>query len=121
MVGIFWVIEGKLYSYSQQIESLTEEEWNRVQLTGVIDSNLSHYDCWDRELARRYPKADFATFPRGRVVFDIIEDRHIVYVDECVTNGEIAEVVKRFEIKEYQIDYDEHYTCDACIKDKGLF
>ncbi len=118
-IGIFWVIDGKVYAYQEEIneEALTE----RTALTGIIDSNYAHFSTWEENLASVYPEADFASFPRGRVVYDTRQGQAVVYVDECITNGEIAKICAAFHLNNVRIDYDEHYTCDQCIGDKELF
>lgn len=121
MIGIFWVIKGKLFSFCQSFEEVMKRENARIDLTNIIDCSLSHFEVWEKELAKQYPNADFATYPRGRVVFDIATNKYFLYVDECITNAEITEIVKRFQLEKYEIAYDEHYTCDGCIDEKELF
>lgn len=120
-VGIFWVIKGEIFAYTQSIEETLQKEQARVDMTGVVDSSFSHYKKWEETLSGKYPYADFATYPRGRVVFSLARREYIIYVDECITNGEIAKVVKKFDLDAYRIDYDEHYSCDNCIDKKDLF
>ena len=113
-VGIFWVIYGKVYY------KLQEKEENAVdRSTNKIDSDYGHFYEWDNLCGKLYQRADFATFPRGRVLYDMIERKHIVYRDECITEEELKKVIKAFDLKEYQTLTDEHYSCDKCIKRKG--
>ena len=121
MVGIFWVIEGKVFCCCQEVNLAKEIAKERIKITNIIDSSLSHFEVWENTLARQYPNADFATYPRGRVVFDSSIGEYLLYVDECITNGEIVKIAKSFQIEKYQIAYDEHYTCDGCIDEKEMF
>lgn len=120
-VGIFWVIKGEPYSYKQTILSALRENEKRAELTGIIDSKYSHFECWEENMKKDFPNADFATYPRGRVVYDQKAKEHVIYVDECITNGEINRIVDYFEASRYRIAYDEHYSCDNCIGEKDLF
>lgn len=113
-VGIFWVIRGKVY-YKLQLKE--EHAVNRI--TTKIDSDYGHFYEWDGLCGKRYPHADFATFPRGRVLYDMKEMRHIVYRDECITDEELKKVIEAFNLNKYQVLTDEHYSCDKCIKRKG--
>ncbi len=117
-IGIFWVIGGEVYAYTEEI-SVENNAYTRM--TGIIDSRYAHFDVWDKDMENKFPGADFATYPRGRVVYDIREKVAILYVDECITNGEIAKICAKFALKNPKIAYDEHYTCDQCIMDKELF
>lgn len=115
-VGIFWVINGKIIRFIENRG--TDDLSKREQATGKTDSGFEHFSTWDKELANKYPDADFATYPRGRVMFDIKENRHIVYADKCVTKENTEEIVKLFDISEYAVERDEHYRCDKCMKHK---
>lgn len=112
-VGIFWVIRGKVYY------KLQEKEKHAVNRnTNKIDSDFGHFYEWDDLCGKLYPHADFATFPRGRVLYDMKERTHIVYRDECITEEELKKVIAAFNLKEYKTLTDEHYSCDKCIKRK---
>ena len=113
-VGIFWVIRGKVYY------KLQEKDENAVNgITNKIDSDYGHFYEWDDLCGRFFPNADFATFPRGRILYDSKESRHIVYIDECITKDELKKIIELFSLSDYQILTDEHYSCDKCIKRKG--
>jgi hypothetical protein len=113
-VGIFWVIRGKVYY------KLQEKDENAIKnITNKIDSDYGHFYEWDGLCGKLYPHADFATFPRGRVLYDMKERTHIVYRDECITEEELKKVIEAFNLKEYKTLTDEHYSCDKCIKRKG--
>lgn len=113
-VGIFWVIGDKVYPYieEREVDRLNERE----KLSGKIDSDFEHFIEWDKELAKKFFSADFATFPRGRVMFDINENRHIIYADNCIAVEEIAHIEALFQMINAKVRRDEHYACDKCIK-----
>ncbi len=113
-VGIFWVIHGKAY---YKLQEKYESAVNKI--TNKIDSDFGHFYEWDNLCGRLYPQADFATFPRGRILYDMKERKHIVYRDECIADKELKMVIDAFKLSEYQVLTDEHYSCDKCIKRKG--
>lgn len=115
-VGIFWVIDGEVYS-SVQVKN-TDEEDRRSAVTGKLDSDLGHFEEWDKLLANKYLNADFATFPRGRVMYDLYERMHVIYADKCVSEGNINEIKRLFDITDFKLLPDEHYQCDKCIKSR---
>ena len=118
-VGIFWIIKGNVYSKIQEKCLESEREEKNVMITGFIDSDYGHFSEWDLLCANKFPNADFATFPRGRVMFDIKRKENVIYADECITEKEIKRIVEIFDLSKYRTEKDEHYTCDKCIKIKG--
>ena len=113
-VGIFWAIGGVIYAYIEQRE--TDKPNEREKLSGKIDSDLEHFAAWDKELAKRFFNADFATFPRGRVMFDTSQNRHIIYADRCIMVNEVVRIKDLFQTINAQVCRDEHYRCDKCMK-----
>lgn len=111
VVGIFWVIKGQVYFKMQ------EKEIDNSKNQSIIDSDYGHFYEWDNLCAKLYPLSDFATFPRGRVLYDIQNQINVVYVDKCISKTEINKIVKIFNLKTYQIKHDEHYSCDKCVGD----
>ncbi|MBQ7769599.1 MAG: hypothetical protein IJ373_00240 [Clostridia bacterium] len=121
IVGIFWVIHKNVY-YTKQKKDITQEQKAvRMQLTGIIDSDFGHFEEWDNLCGKAYPRADFATFPRGRIVYDVKQGRNIVYADECITEEMLNTVAEKFGLETYVVCRDEHYACDKCIKKRRLF
>ena len=106
-VGIFWVIEGKIW-YRVEEKEKTEKE--------KIDSDYSHYKEWYGSILKiKYKDNDFASFPRGRVIYDTRANEHIIYADKCIRDFEITKIAKYFEAEKYRIEEDLHYRCDGCI------
>ena len=120
-IGIFWVIEGEVYASKEILTKKRILEDKRGAMTGIIDSNFSHFEEWEKGLQTKYPQADFAVYPRGRVVYSLQEQTFILFLDECITNAQVRKIVTLFGLSAYRIDYDEHYTCDGCIEEKGIF
>ena len=120
-VGIFWVIYHQLYAAKQEVDEKQVKDHKRTQLTGIMDSDYGHFDVWDQLCGKMYPRADFATYPRGRVVYDIKNAEHIIYVDECIIEKEIKGIATTFCAEKYRVEHDEHYACDKCLRKKGFF
>lgn len=113
LVGIFWVIDGKLYLHREGIIKREQKEKGVV----LVDSSLSHFKEWELH-QKEYPYDDFATYPRGRVIYDVNRKDHIIYTDRCVKMSEINKIVERCYINKYVIAYDEHYRCDNCLEEE---
>ena len=115
-VGIFWAVEGKIYAYAEDRQ--TAQFSGRENLSQIIDSHFSHFRMWDNELSKKFPRADFATYPRGRVLFDMKGGRHIIHADKCITKAQLNEVTSIFNAIDPIICADEHYRCDVCLKSR---
>jgi hypothetical protein len=114
--AIFWVVNGRKIIFPFWYPKATFLE----KKTGIVDCELSHYDFW-RRCEKEYPNADFATFPRGRIMFDLDKKENVVFYDECITKEQLNEILELLQIKKYRIEYDEHYSCDNCVDKKELF
>ena len=108
-VGIFWYID-QLF-----ITKLQKKEPDNLSLkTGKVDSDYSHFYMWDA-VSVAFPCADFATFPRGRVIYDLTDKIYIIYSDVCIPDKEIKHFAKRNKLMPFLISRDEHYRCDSCV------
>ena len=105
-IGIYWIVEGTLFLHRQIIE--------KVKNVKRVDSDFAHFKEWDLH-EKDCGNADFATYPRGRIMFDVTENQHVIFADKCVTEEQIERIVKLCYIKKYKIEYDEHYRCDKCL------
>lgn len=116
-VGIFWVIKGKFFAKVEGKRLEEEQGVGRAALTGFIDSDLGHYECWEKLCGIRYPNADFSTFPRGRVMYDVNKKEHLIYADRCI-GREIVEIAKLYNAERYRVEREEHYRCDKCMQEE---
>jgi hypothetical protein len=114
--AIFWVANGRkiIFTFWYPKEAFLEKKM------GIVDCELSHYDFW-RRCENEYPNSDFATFPRGRIMFDLDKKENVVFYDECITKEQLEEILDLLQIKKYRVEYDEHYSCDNCVDKKELF
>ena len=102
-LGIFWVVEGRIFYKKEKVVVRGEK---------ILDSSLSHYVEWER---LRFLKGDFATNPRGRVLFDPKEEIFHLYVDKCISEKQINEIARLFALDNYKICYDVDYHWDMCV------
>ena len=114
--AIFWVVNGRkiIFPIWYPKAAFLEEK------TGRLDCILSHYDFW-RRCENEYPNSDFATFPRGRIMFDLDKKENVIFYDKCITKEQLNEILDLLQIKKYRVEYDEHYSCDNCVDKKELF
>ena len=105
-VGIFWVVKNRLFLHRQF--KVKENECK------IIDATYSHFREWELHEID-YENADFATFPRGRIMFDKKENQHVIFADKCITSEQIEQIARLCYITSYRIERDEHYKCDKCI------
>ena len=106
-IGPFFYINNEL------IFNICELEKGRRQ-ADKIDNSYGHEKLWDDH----FRDGEYIEYPRGRVVWDCTTGKSIIYIDPCINTTEIIkEIVEKFEIKEYVIEYDEHYHCNGCIGD----
>lgn len=111
VTGIFWVVRGEIIAdkYILETENTKKE---------FMDFPFSHFDLWDKLSKKRFPYADFATFPRGRLLYCVREKRYYLYLDACITQSQTERLLLFFGLKkdEVCIARDEHYRCDRCLK-----
>ena len=118
VVGIFWVIHGRVYGKWQEKDREKAVVEKRTALTGKVDSDYGHFEEWDEIGGQKYPYADFATFPRGRVLYDVKKEEHILYADRCISAEKMVKIAAVCKAKEYRVERDEHYRCDKCMKSR---
>ena len=109
--GIFWFVRGEMIAdrYDYDTKDFSQKDF--------IDYPYSHFDRWDELSRNRFTYADFATYPRGRLLFDVKRGKYLLYLDHCITAQEIKQLVVFFELEKepYELSYEEHYSCDKCF------
>ena len=107
-IGIFWIYKSKIYFKSIELEKVKP-------IDGFIDSDFAHYEVWN-EIAsqnRDFYLYEYEEIPRGRVVYDTINNRFIVYANEEIVNSDEEKglIISAFGLENKMISfrYDEHY------------
>ena len=59
-------------------------------------------------------RVDFDYFPRGRVVYNIKDDKYYVYNDKCIKD--LSSIIGEEEKEKIEIREDFHYQCHKCNK-----
>jgi len=114
MVGPFFYINSRKLNFRGFLY-LAEPNENAEKQLQFLTSRVGHAQLFDK----KFPNTtiEYFDFPRGRVVFDSEEVRHIIYIDNCIREkaNNIAEI---FDAKNYIVEKDEHYVCKNCMDDK---
>jgi len=110
-VGIFWKLDGRLI-----IDGVSLEE-------AIEDGTLKTYPGTHEELWRRYSSIMVVPFikqeslARGRVVFDLVAQRFLLYADPCI----ISDAAMLDRVHEHlnlppntEIAADPQYRCRNC-------
>ena len=110
--GIFWFVRGEIIA--DRYDYILEEQ----KQSAFIDYPYSHFDMWDKLSKNRFPYADFATYPRGRLLFDVKNGQYLLYLDRCITDEETRKLIKFYDLEKdrYILSRDEHYSCDKCCR-----
>lgn len=112
--AIFWEVKGELKIYPVWY---LKKGNPTVFETNKIDCPLEHFKVWELNNSGLY--YDFATFPRGRILYDVIKKENIIYSDKCISQKTIKKIVKLLQIEQFRQEKDEHYSCDKCINNKS--
>lgn len=73
---------------------------------------LSHDAVWEKTLRLRY-NVDFDYYPRGRIVYNVPNDRYTIYHDRCCEKA--ARLIGgRYPYAKVAYALDEHYQCRSC-------
>lgn len=75
-----------------------------------INHPLSHADFLDRLTT----DIEYTDVPRGRVLFDIVKDTYMIYIDPKIEEH-VPEIAALFQIEKYEVGYDEHYTTKRVV------
>lgn len=83
-----------------------------------------HYDYWQalqpqRPAERAFRAHDYDYFPRGRVVYFPAVERFRIYVDDCITEGQQADLLLQFGLTDVSAEFEgtedgTHYVCASC-------
>ena len=109
IIGIFWIYKNQIFFKTQKLKDIK-------MVNGFKDSNLSHYQVWD-EIKNKHPKFylfEYEDIPRGRIVYDTIENKFIVYCNKDILKNEVSKklILKNFDLLNKKVVFkeDEHYN-----------
>jgi len=116
-VGIFWFLDRQLIVDSTPLShgepyanSLTHPKghprrWVELQAAGSVPLEI-----------------EYDEIPRGRVTYDCVEDRFMVFRDRCIPVKVIREVIGKMHLPKDRtvVAGDPHYRCPRCLKSETL-
>ena len=111
-VGIFWIYKGEIFGAAMPLEGGV-----RTSL-GIIDADIDHASFWETDGAHRTRFPDLIDYeyfdvPRGRVLFDSIGQRSMVYLDATINQPATREMITGFfglTAKSTRWHLDPHYV-----------
>lgn len=82
-----------------------------------------HFNYWEKKISPNMPIArnkDYDYFPRGRVIYNAIEDVYYLYADRCIRKNidnikKIAHLM-HLPVEKTKVLGDRHYQCARCNK-----
>jgi len=89
MIGIFWIVDGNLIAKKVNLTEVKE-------VNGFKDSGLSHFFEWEK---MGFDFDEYDKFPRGRIVYDILNKRFLIYAAK--------EIIKNENYKHWILDFFE--------------
>lgn len=115
MIGVFWVYRGMVFGQAEHVALGTEA------VPGLTDSRLEHVELWEQMTSakRLFPELatmEYQQVPRGRVLWQRKEDRHLIYLDKTLYSQKIfTAIAEFFQFKRSQAVWktDSHYTTAA--------
>ena len=118
MIGPFFAINGKIYACP------IEDDKGAHNVEGKLDASLSHTRLY-QALKRRLKPLDalhpYGYWPRGRVVFNQIDNAYEIYLDACIKDKPSIQekITKAFRLEGQALHWrqDSHYLCHRCNPD----
>ena len=116
-VGPYWLVRddsGKVLLMAHRCALAEAEEYGEF-----LTCPHGHYDVWEGWRARCPAEkvvgvlhdAEYEEWPRGRVVFNAVQDQFIVYADRQISKPDLIRVVEHFGIPTERVAFmrDGHY------------
>lgn len=118
-IGLFYIINGTIYSYVESIKDRDVDSQNEIQPLynhEYLLDNLKHKEDLLDEVGYKLKTANYSTFPRGRVFYNLIDNRFY-----CQSDSRIYFKYERLIKREFDNDnlifkgeieysyYDEEY------------
>jgi len=107
-IGVFWIFGNQIFFETQKLEGIKS-------INGFKDSDLSHYQVWDKVKNQnsKFYLYEYEDIPRGRVVYDIEENQFIIYCNNNILKEEVLQktILEKFQLLNENSIFkeDEHY------------
>jgi hypothetical protein len=107
-IGVFWIYDNQIFCETQNINDIKP-------INGFIDSDLAHYQVWNK-VKNQHPKFylfEYEDIPRGRIVYDIENEQFIIYCNKDILKQKISKklILEKFQLLNKKAIFieDEHY------------
>lgn len=117
MVGPFFFIDSVELDHKGWIFHMVSESKAEVYGDFLIDP-IGHDALFRMKFRNMDEQVEYFDFPRGRVVYNTVTKRHIIYLDRCIRHR-IDHIADRFMLKEYEVQEDDHYVCPGCMEEQN--
>jgi hypothetical protein len=113
-VGIFWVVNKTLLVHGVSLAEA--EDYGRFK-----NYPGSHKEIWqNHQRVNAVPlDAGYDAPPRGRVLFDTLNDQFVLYADQCILGDDAVmnQIRTKLHLRpETKLSRDEHYRCTECLR-----
>ena len=102
LVGPFFYINKKLYTHSVPLKDFNKDE-------RFYNDPISHLEFFDTLGL----DGDYGNYPRGRVIYDSLKDKYIVYMDKSIMNDDVkCSILLAYKLEDRKTAFrrDAHYT-----------
>jgi hypothetical protein len=112
-VGIFWALDARLIIASADLAD--------AELYGICKNYpAGHNTTWEnfQRLSLVPAEIEYEEPPRGRVLYDTIDERFRLFADNCIlSNAAMMEEIRAQLALPLQTELgpDEHYRCSKCL------
>ena len=113
LVGIFWLIKGKLLI---DCTPLSEAE----RYGDFLTHPRGHAEVWDRYRRNGTvpPETEYDEPPRGRVMYNMKTRQFTLLADRCILKKKvlISQIKKQMRLpNNTEVGEDSHYRCSTCL------
>ena len=116
MVGIFWVMGGKLILDTTPVSQAEKYGEAKTHPWG----HLQHWTELQR-IGAMSPDIEYDDPPRGRAVYFPRDEKFVVYADRCILARKcfLRQIMAEMNLppSRTKTSSDEHYRCLRCLRD----
>ncbi|MDR3318832.1 MAG: MBL fold metallo-hydrolase [Clostridiales bacterium] len=129
-VGIFWIADEGCAAAEKSSDLIYDKEsYEYGGGSNFINYSGSHFDMWcglaAEQYGGKYKNYDCYHFPRGRLLYDCVEKKMLVYIDiAALAHREDfeTELKAAFGLDKFEYRTDEHYQSETSRShDNGIF
>lgn len=98
-IGIFWHYQNQIIGIAHDFNLLDQDS------LGLIDSAYVHIDYWEalRNQITELRHIEYEEIPRGRVIYNSLSNKTIVYMDAKLFKKNIAKQIAEF----FELNFDD--------------